>query len=59
MLRSVVRISRQARSDRILQVLRAFDESVSSSSIPQQTAGEGQQINKEQLPGPGVFVEDS
>ncbi|KAI4719113.1 PFU-domain-containing protein [Aureobasidium sp. EXF-10727] len=32
--------------------LRAFDESVSSSSIPQQTASEGQQINKEKLPGP-------
>jgi hypothetical protein len=39
-----------------LQSLRAFDESVSSSSIPQQTAGEGQEINKEQLPGPGAFA---
>ncbi|KAI5258795.1 PFU-domain-containing protein [Aureobasidium subglaciale] len=40
------------------ETIRAFDESVSSSSIPQQTAGEGQQINKEQLPSSGLFARD-
>ncbi|KAG9716638.1 PFU-domain-containing protein, partial [Aureobasidium melanogenum] len=41
------------------EALRAFDESVSSSSIPQQTAAEGQQINKEQLPGPEFLQQKS
>ncbi|OBW68479.1 MAG: Uncharacterized protein AUREO_014550 [Aureobasidium pullulans] len=41
------------------EALRAFDESVSSSSIPQQTASEGQQINKEQLPGPDFLQQKS
>ncbi|CAD0091551.1 unnamed protein product [Aureobasidium mustum] len=41
------------------EALHAFDESVSSSSIPQQTASEGQQINKEQLPGPEFLQQKS
>ncbi|GAM88492.1 hypothetical protein ANO11243_065250 [Dothideomycetidae sp. 11243] len=34
------------------EALQAFSDSVKASSIPQQTTGDGQNINKENLPGP-------
>ena len=42
-----------------MQTLRVFDESVRSSAIPQQTTGDGQNINKEKLPGPEFLTSKS
>lgn len=39
--------------------LAAFNDSVKASTIPQQTAGNGQEINKETLPGPEFLQQKS
>ncbi|KAF2151992.1 putative polyubiquitin binding protein [Myriangium duriaei CBS 260.36] len=41
------------------ETLQAFTESVKASSIPQQTTGDGQNINKENLPGPDFLKNKS
>ncbi|KAF1816186.1 putative polyubiquitin binding protein [Eremomyces bilateralis CBS 781.70] len=41
------------------EAIAAFEESVKASAIPQQSLGEGQQINKEQLPGPEFLTNKS
>ena len=46
---------RQADAD----TLRAFQDSVQSSTIPQQTVSDGQKINKESLPGPNFLQSKS
>jgi len=54
----IVRVfSRSAERHADAQTIQAFEESVKSSSIPQQALGE--QINKEQLPGPEFLTSKS
>ncbi|KAG8623992.1 hypothetical protein KVT40_008968 [Elsinoe batatas] len=41
------------------EALKAFQDSIKASTIPQQTTGDGQQINKEALPGPDFLTSKS
>ncbi|PNS20323.1 Ubiquitin homeostasis protein lub1 [Sphaceloma murrayae] len=41
------------------EVLKAFQDSVQGSTIPQQTTSAGEKINKEQLPGPDFLTSKS
>ncbi|TKX24956.1 ubiquitin homeostasis protein lub1 [Elsinoe australis] len=56
----IVRIfSRDPERQADAEVQKAFLDSVKGSSIPQQTTGDGQKINKETLPGPDFLTSKS